>query len=167
MASNNKTLYERYCNITRVINEILSAICVLTLAIEFIAVTVMVVGRYVFNSVPIWTEQMSLMALAWMSIISIVLALYNEDHMRVEVFDNIFPARFIEFLKYLSNIIIIIFSALMIKYGVILVNLTKKVILSGFHVSTALMYVPLVICGAGSIYMSIFCMVRRYKEGKK
>ena len=166
MASNSKSLYDRYCDITRVINEILSVICVLSLAAEFFSVIIMVVGRYVFNSVPLWTERLSVIALVWMSIVSISIGLYHDEHMRVEIFDNVFPPKFVEFLKYLSNIIIIIFSVLMIKYGVTLVNLTKKVLLSGFPVSTAFMYIPLVICGVSSIYMSIFCMVRRYKEGK-
>lgn len=166
MTSSKKTAYEKFCITTKVVNEILSAICVLALGIELVAVIVMVIGRYIFRNVPVWTEQMSTMALVWMSVVSISLALYKEDHMRVEIFDKIFPAKFVSFLKYLSNVIIIIFSALMIKYGVVLVELTKNVILSGFHVSTGLLYIPLIICGASSIYMSIFCMVRRYKEDK-
>ena len=166
MASNSKTLYDRYCDITRVINEILSLICVLALATELVSVIVMVVGRYVFNNVPAWTDRLSVIALVWMSVVSISIGLYKDEHMRVEIFDNVFPKKFVTFLKYLSNVIIIVFSALMVKYGVTLVNLTKKVLLSGFPVSTAFLYIPLVICGVSSIYMSIFCMVRRYKEDK-
>lgn len=167
MTSNKVSWYDKYCKLTKSVNEILCIICVLALAVELMSVSVMVVGRYVFNYVPQWTEQMSLMALAWMSIISIAMGLYKEDHMRVEIFDKVFPAKFVTFLKYASNVTIIVFSALMIKYGIVLVNLTKKILLSGFRVSTGLMYFPLIVCGVSSIYMSVFCMVRRYMEEKK
>lgn len=161
-----KAWYEKYKKVSAVVYEILCFICVLCLGIELFSVFVMVCGRYIFNNVPTWCDQLSYMALVWMSIISIALGLYNADHMRVEIFDRIFPEKLITVLKYLSNIIIIIFSVLMIKYGMILIELTKKVILSGFRVSTSLMYWPLVICGISSIYISVFCMVRRYMEGE-
>ena len=159
-----KSWYTKYKKVSGVVYELLCILCVFCLAVELFSVFVMVCGRYIFNHVPAWCDQMSFMALVWMSIVSIALGLYNEDHMRVELFDKVFPPKMVIILKYVSNVIIIIFSLLMIRYGFILVNLTKKVILSGFRVSTSLMYRPLVICGISSIYISIFCMVRRYME---
>ena len=159
------SFYKKYCAVTKVVNEVLAACCVFSLAVELFAVMVLVVGRYVFSNVPIWADQLSMMALAWMSILSIGLGLYDGSHMRVEALDRVFPSKFVTFLKYASNVMIIIFSVLMVKYGIVLVDLTKNVLLSGFQVPTALMYLPLIFCGISSIYISIFCMVRRYKEG--
>lgn len=159
------TAYQVYCKITGYIYRLMNFICVLCLAIELISVMVMVIGRYVFSSVPAWADQLSLMALVWMVIISITLSLYDESHMRVELIDKALPPKVIEALKYVSNILICIFSVLMTYHGAVLFQLTKDTTLSGFNVSQGLMYLPLIVCGVGSIYMSVFCMIRRKKEG--
>ncbi len=161
-----RTAYEVYCAITGWVYKSLNAICVVCLGIELFAVIVMVVGRFVFNSVPLWADQLSLMALVWMSMISIALALYDESHMRVELIDRILPPGAVTVLKYLSNVVMAGFSFFMITEGFALFDLTKDVRLSGFRVSKGLMYLPLLLCGIGSIYMCVFCIVRRIKEGK-
>ena len=107
-----QTAYEAYCVVTEWVYKSLNAVCVVCLGVELFAVIVMVVGRAAFNSVPLWADQLSLMALVWMSMV------------------------------------------------------TKEVRLSGFRVSKGLMYLPLLLCGIGSIYMCVFCIVRRLKEGK-
>lgn len=164
--SDNKTgAYERYCKITDAIYKCMVFLCVCCLAVEIFSVLVMVVGRYIFNNVPVWCDQLSLMALIWMAILSINLAVYDETHMRVELIDRLLPARIIAGLKYFNNLIILAFSALMIYHGYIMVELTRKVTISGFRVSQAWMYFPLILCGLTSVHMSLFCIVRRWKEG--
>ncbi len=162
-----KTLYEKYCKLSELIYKIMNLICVLCLITELVSVMIMVTGRYIFNKVPSWCDQLSLMALVWMVILSITLALYKESHMRVELIDRLLPPKVINILKYLSNVIILIFSVLMIYHGSVLVELTWKAKLSGFRVPQGLMYLPLVICGVVSVYMCIFCIVRRMKEGRE
>lgn len=161
------TLYQKYCKLSEWIYKIMNFICVLCLIVELAAVLIMVVGRYVFNKVPVWCDQLSLMALVWMVILSITLALYRETHMRVELIDRLFSPKAIQALKYISNVIILIFSAVMTYHGTVLVELTWNTRLSGFRVPQGLMYLPLVLCGAVSVYMSVFCMVRRGKESGK
>lgn len=164
--SEGNSLYEKYCRLTLWVYKCLNCLCVLCLGVELFAVIVMVVGRFVFNSVPLWTDQLSLMALVWMAIVSVTLALYDESHMRVELFDRKLPPKVITTLKYLSNVLIGVFSAFMVKEGIVLFRLTSGVHLSGLRVSQGLMYLPLIVGGVGSIYMCIFCVVRRIKEGK-
>ena len=161
------TLYEKYCKLSELIYKFMNLVCVLCLITELVAVMIMVTGRYVFNKVPSWCDQLSLMALVWMVILSITLALYKETHMRVELIDTALPPKAINVLKYISNIIILVFSVLMTYHGSVLVELTWKTKLSGFRVSQGLMYLPLVICGVVSAYMCIFCIIRRMKEGRK
>lgn len=103
-AEEKRTAYEVYCTVTGWVYKILNAVCVACLGIELFAVIVMVVGRFVFNSVPLWTDQLSLMALVWMSMVSITLALYDESHMRVELVDRFLPPQAVIALKYLSNV---------------------------------------------------------------
>lgn len=163
--ANRSSLYQKYCTLTGYVYKLMNFICVMCLAVEIVSVTVMVTGRYVFNKVPLWCDQMSLMALVWMAIISVTLSLYDENHMRVELIDKLLPKKAINVLKYFSNAIICVFSALMVRHGITLVDLNKSITMSGFRVSQALLYLPLVICGLGSVYMCIFCIVRRVKEG--
>lgn len=166
-ATERNTLYERYCKISEIIYRAMNFICIACLVVELASVLIMVVGRYVFNAVPAWCDQLSLLALVWMVILSITLALYKESHMRVEVIDRVLSPRTVHALKYVSNVIVLIFSVLMTCHGAVLVELTWKVKLSGLRVSQGLMYLPLVICGVVSIYMCVFCIIRRVWEGRR
>ena len=159
--------YQAYSKLTKVIYSILNAICVLCLATELVSVLVMVVGRYVFNKVPSWCDQLALLALVWMVVLSIALAIYHESHMRVELIDTFVSKKAVTGLKYFANIASLIFSVLMIYHGFVLVDLVKVAKISGLKISQSYLYVPLVICGVISTHMSIFCMVRRVVEGDK
>lgn len=159
--------YQIYSKLTKVIYDILNALCVLCLAIELVSVLTMVTGRYVFNKVPSWCDQLSLVALVWMVILSIALAIYHESHMRVELVDTIAPKKVITALKYVANIAGLAFSVLMVHHGFVLVDLVKVSKIAGLKISQSYLYLPLIICGIVSIHMSIFCIVRRAVEGDK
>lgn len=159
--------YQVYSKLTKVIYDIVNAICVLCLATELVSVLVMVVGRYIFNKVPNWCDQLALLALVWMVVLSISLAIYHESHMRVELADAFAPKKVLTVLKYLANIAGLIFSIMMVWHGFVLVDLVKVAKISGLKISQSYQYLPLVICGIVSSYMSIFCIVRRVVEGEK
>ena len=159
--------YQIYSKLTKIIYSVINAICVLCLATELVSVLVMVVGRYVFNKVPSWCDQLALLALVWMVVLSITLAIYHESHMRVELADAFAPKKVLTALKYLANIAGLIFSVLMVYHGFVLVDLVKVAKISGLKISQSFQYLPLVICGIVSIHMSIFCIVRRIVEGEK
>lgn len=161
------SVYNYYGRITRILYKVLNFICVVCLAIELVAVIVMVCGRYIFNNVPRWCDQMSTLALIWMAIISITLAVHDERHMRVELIDKALSKKAVDVLKYCSNTIITVFCILMARYGFTLVSLNKGQKLSGFRVPSALQYIPLVICGIAGAWMSLFCIVRRIVEARK
>ncbi len=167
MQEKPNSAYDKLCRFSDFLYKILNVICVTGLWTELFAVTVMVTGRYVFNKVPTWCDQLSTTALIWTSVISIAIALYDESHMRVELIDKVLSEKAINALKYFSNVAIAVFSVLMTKYGFTLTKLTWKTKMSGFHVSTGVMYIPLIICGIMSVYFSLFCIVRRIKEAKK
>ena len=139
--------YQIYSKLTKVIYSIMNAICVLCLATELVSVLVMVVGRYVFNKVPSWCDQLSLLALVWMVVLSIALAIYHESHMRVELVDAFASKKVITALKYLANVAGLIFSILMVWHGFVLVDLVKVAKISGLKISQSFLYVPLIICG--------------------
>ena len=166
--SKKSGIYEKYCKVTDFVYKFLLGICVLCLVLEIVSVTVMVTGRFIFNDVPLWCDQLSLIALVWMALISVSLAFYDESHMRVELVDIFAPKWVIQALGYLANILISIVSVMMVVQGYVLFDLTKTYILSGFRVSEGLYYIPLIIGGLGSVYMNIFCIVRRIKgdDGK-
>ena len=162
-STQKNTICEKYSKVTKIVYRILLAVCVLCLAIEIVSVFIMVTGRFLFNVVPLWCDQMSLIALVWMALISVSLAFYDGSHMRVELLDMFAPKWVIDLLKYLANVLIIIVSVMMVFQGYKLFDLTKNYTLSGFRVSEGLYYIPLMICGLGSVYMNIFCIIRRMK----
>ena len=161
---NKRSFFELYSKTTDGLYKLLNALCVVCLFTELISVMIMVTGRFIFNKVPLWCDQLSLMALVWMAMLSITLGVCKESHMRVELIDNILPAKGILVLRLIANVLVLIFSFFMITEGAALVKLTWKVKLSGFRVTKALMYIPLVICGVVSVYMCIFNIYKKIRE---
>ena len=63
-------------------------VCVLILAALVAVVFSIFFGRYVLSRSPIWGEPFSLLCLVWISLLGSALAVRNDEHLRVTMFDE-------------------------------------------------------------------------------
>ncbi len=93
-------------------------VCKCLLAVDILIVTMQVSGRFVwFIPDPSWTEEIILLVMTYMGLISAALALRANRHIRMTVFDRILPEKALICLDILADLAITGFAVIMIAVG--------------------------------------------------
>lgn len=145
-----KPWYKTLLKIADIYNEIINFICVVLLTAQTVAILIMVVGRYVFSSVPQWTEQFALFCMTWFAIFAIALAVRDDSHVKMEVIDYFVSPQVLNYIKLFGNICICVFGFVMVRYGFTLSQLTWATKMSVFPIPLGVKYFSSV---AGGFFM--------------
>ena len=155
--------------IAKAYNRIIEFFCVLLLTAQTVSVIIMVFGRYLFNSVPQWSEQFALFCMTWFAMFSIALAVRDDSHVKMEVIDHLVSPRALNYIKAFGNLCTAVFGLVMVLYGVGLTKLTWSTKMSVFPIPLGVKYFSAVAGGFFMITNSIvFCieMFAKYHDDK-
>lgn len=145
-----KGWYKTLIKASDVCNAVINFCCVALLTAQTLAIIMMVVGRYIFNKVPAWTEQFAIFCMVWFAMFSIALGVRNDAHVKVEVVDAFASPKVLVGFKLFGCLATMIFGFIMVRYGVALSQMTWKSMLSAFRVPVGLQYASAV---AGGMFM--------------
>ena len=145
-----KGWYKTLIKASDVCNAVINFCCVALLTAQTLAIIMMVVGRYIFNKVPAWTEQFAIFCMVWFAMFSIALGVRNDAHVKVEVVDAFASPKVLVGFKLFGCLATMIFGFIMVRYGVALSQMTWKSMLSAFRVQVGLQYASAV---AGGMFM--------------
>lgn len=115
-------------------------LCKLMMIAQIICVTVVVIGRYVFNSTPAWGEEATLLCLVWIALLSAAISVREERHMKVTVIEYLVPKKLIPWMDTLALFGLLAFAVLMIIHGAKLTQLTGMSILPGLRIKSSWLY---------------------------
>jgi TRAP-type C4-dicarboxylate transport system permease small subunit len=100
------------------IYKIMLVVCKILLIADILITSYAVLGRYVsFIQDPSWSEEIVLMLMTYMAVLSAALAIRRNAHIRMTAFDNFLPKPFIVLTDFVSDIAIVILAVIMIKIG--------------------------------------------------
>lgn len=102
-----------------------------------VVVTIAVVGRYIFNHTPGWSEEMALFCFTWFGFLSASLAEYDDSHIRIQILDKIFPSIVNKILRGFYFILKVGFAIVLVVEGSKLVKLTSDSIMGGLQIPYA------------------------------
>ena len=145
-----KGWYKTLIKASDVCNAVINFCCVALLTAQTLAIIMMVIGRYIFNKVPAWTEQFAIFCMVWFAMFSIALGVRNDAHVKVEVVDAFASPKVLVGFKLFGCLATMIFGFIMVRYGVALSQMTWKSMLSAFRVPVGLQYASAV---AGGMFM--------------
>ena len=117
--------------------DLIDRICSFFLLGMVIVVTIVVVGRYMFNVTPGWGEELALFCMTWFGMLSAALAEKRDAHIRVAAMDKIYPRQMTKFLHKLYYLVKILFALVLLTEGIKLTITNFPVMMSGMHVSEA------------------------------
>ena len=138
-----------------IIDEISSVICVFCLTLQIGTIFVLVVGRYFFKMVPQGTEELCLLCMVWIALISITLCIRDDSHMKMDLIDMFVSERAVDYIRVLDGIILVVFSAMMVKYGIVLWKLKWGSHMTGLPMSGAWFYAVLPLSGVLLCFSSV------------
>lgn len=127
-------------------------------------VTVVVIGRYVFNTTPGWGEELAITCMIWFGLLSSAMAEKRNDHIRITVLDTIYPKVLVRIFGVMHYAAKIIFALILIVQGFQLTIFTIPSVMSGLPLSEAFIYASAPVTG---VLMLVFLLARFKKEMNK
>ena len=141
--------------IADVLEGIANFICVVCLTVQVITIVVLVVGRYWFHKVPVGTEELALLCMVWMALLSICLNVRKDEHLKMEVVDLFCPASSIKYFQIICAVLTFVFSCFMIKHGYAIWTLKFGTVMSSLPISGAWFYAAIPLAGVLTAFVSV------------
>lgn len=135
-------------------------VCVVILAALVAVVFSIFFGRYVLSRSPIWGEPFSLLCLVWISLLGSALAVRNDEHLRVTMFDEKLGKKGLISTEILSTACIVVFSVFLIYYGSALTRKGAINNMAGINVPYSVMYISMPVTGV----LNLFGVVGKWME---
>lgn len=115
----------------------------LLLAAMVFAVTIQVLFRYVVQDPPVWTEEVARYIFAWEIFLATGLAFGRGSHIVVDALLLAVPAPAKRALLILSNLVVLGFLLLLVRYGITMTQLTSNTVSAGAEINMGLVYASL------------------------
>lgn len=115
-------------------------ICILCLGGQVTIISCAVFGRFVLNSTPSWAEEISKVLMVWMALLSASLAVKDDTHVRMTIFDKLFGPLGLKIRNGIFYIINIFFCGVLFWKGLELIEQTSRTKLPGSGLPSSILY---------------------------
>ncbi len=136
-----------------ILYRIFMTFCQIIFVVSICITSYVVFCRYILQFTPRWGEQLILLCMVYMTMISASLAVRKDTHIRVTICDLFLPKKVITFLKYFGHFGIFIFSLFMIIAGIEFCGLMNNSIMSGLGIKQSYLYAAVPIAGIAMLLM--------------
>lgn len=116
-----------------------------------VVVSIVVIGRYVFNYSPRWGEEIGLFCMVWFALLSATLAIFDDSHIRVTVIQHMLPKKAVMALNLLVNVLLLGIMGFLVVKGIGLMEVTKNSLMGGSGISFMYLY--------AAVPVSAICML--------
>ena len=131
------------------------SVCKILFIIMIVITAYVVFGRYVLHSHPVWGEEVVLMSLTYMALISAGLAIRREAHMKMTLLDLFFSPKTINRLKFTAISAIFLFSIFMIVIGTKFTLAMRLSRMTGLQIATSWQYLAVPVAGVVILLMCL------------
>ena len=162
---------QREPNVADRILDAIAWLCMLLAGLALVAIVVtfgwLVWGRYVLNDTPTWVEQSSLLLISYITFLGAAVGVRRNSHLSIDFVREMFPPVPRKVMRYLADILVIVFGALMAweGYGLVVTNVDRAIPMIGM--SESWRAVPLAICGVLLVVFSGYNIVMRAVFGDR
>ena len=129
----------------------------LLLAAMVVTVTIQVVFRYLVQDPPVWTEEVARYLFAWEIFLATGLAFGRGSHIVVDAMLMAVPDCGKRLLLILSNLLVLGFLLLLLRFGVTMVQMTSNTFSAGAEINMGLVYASL---PTGAAISSLYVLLR-------
>lgn len=122
-------------------------ILILLLALMTVITSYQILGRYLLQKTPYWSEQSVLLLLNYLVFIGIPVLLWRRQHIGFDFFVEKLPTPFKAPIALLRGILLLLFGGIMCFYSMSLLLKVKEHQIATLSVSQSITYVPSFLCG--------------------
>lgn len=129
------------------LEKIANFICVFCLTMQTILICILVIGRYIFKFVPPGTEELAVLCMVWTALLSMVLSIRDDSHLKMELVDLFVAPPKIKYFQVISGILTVTLAVFMLKYGIPLWKLRWGTTMTSIKMSNAWYYAVIPLAG--------------------
>ncbi|QNL44030.1 TRAP transporter small permease [Oscillibacter hominis] len=141
-------------------------ICVICLAGQVVVITWAVFGRFVLNNTPSWAEEVSKILMVWMSLMAAALAVKDDTHVRMTIFDKLFGPLGLKIRNTIFALLNIFFCGVLFWKGLDLIEQTSRTKLPGSGLPSSVLYGSVCIGGLAMTIMLLYQLGRTLCQRK-
>lgn len=123
-----------------------------------------VVLRYVFHQGFSWTQEIATLMLVWISLVGMAIGVLEKIHINIEMFTAKLPAKALSVLESINYIIMAAFGGVMVYYGVIIMEATKKSTMPATKMPSSVLYVILPLAGILVVVNSLLVAAKQHDK---
>ena len=141
------------------IYKIMLVVCKILLIADILITSYAVLGRYVsFIQDPSWSEEIVLMLMTYMAVLSAALAIRRNAHIRMTAFDTYLPKNVLRVSDILADLAVMALGVVLVVYGIKFCN--SPLSIRGKYASIPTLskfwqYLPIPVAGAGMIIFEL------------
>ena len=145
-------------------------VCKVLFIVTVVVTAYLVFGRFVLGSQPVWGEEIVLMSITYMALISSALAIRDDSHMKMTVIEFLVSPKWVEVLKFLALLAISIFAGFMIVEGYYFAKIMNLSKITGLGIKTSWLYSAVPVSGvaillmASEKFLEIFGLIERTRS---
>ena len=134
-----------------VLTRVITILCAILMVVITGTTFIQVVRRYMFGSVFRWAEELAIYAMVWVTFLGAVLCQRHSEHVRIDFFINLLPAKLKKWVEVFDLVICMVFMMILAFYSPSLLGTTGKFISTGFTIPMYFVY--------GSVLVSAILMI--------
>ena len=138
------------------------------LLVIVVIVSAQVFARKILGSSIRWSEEVTLVLMVWMAFISMAIGVEKELHISIEMFFKKMPLLLQKILTTLNSLLTGVVGAVLLVYGVKLIQFTAKSTLPATQWPACTLYLMIPVAGAFILYFSLLKLfhLERYRHLK-
>ncbi|PRY24238.1 TRAP-type C4-dicarboxylate transport system permease small subunit [Aliiruegeria haliotis] len=154
--SNSLAFVQRIEGWLGLLSKLCLIICAIALTVLVASFGWLVWGRYVMNVTPTWVEQLGLLLVAYIAFLGAAVGIHEQFHLGVTLFRDALGPKVSGFLRFIIDIILASFGAVMLYGGIVLFNFGWDTLLPMLNIPESFRTLAMV-CSGGLIMLFAGC----------
>lgn len=123
-----------------------------------------VILRYIFKQGFSWTQEVATLMMVWFSLVGMAIGVLEKIHISIEMFTSRLPEKALAALESVNHLLIAAFGALMVYFGLQIMNMTKLSTMPATKLPSSVLYVILPLAGILVLLNGLLVAARQDKK---
>lgn len=126
-----------------------------------------VIWRWILNNPIVWSEELIQLTYVWICYLGWTIATRKDSHIRITAVLNMLPEGAQKWMQAFCHVLVIVFSVLMIRYGIDLIGVGAKRTAVSFAMNYAVVYVMGPVCNLVIIFYELAGLIECLTKGPR
>ena len=147
----------------KVLDAVMEKLCAFLMILMCLSSFAQVMNRLIFHRSFIWTDEIVLFSMVWVTFFGSALAVSRNTHTRIDFFVSLFPPKTKAYILAFSNVLCAVFCVALGYISLPVFRKNLKIYSSGLHLPNAISYFAIIF---GCVIMVVYFLILAVREVK-